>query len=119
MELDTYIGIFILTGTVHIGTEAFTKLICNNNDFLQSITIVPLDNFQHKTLDIPFSCDTTTKSIDATTLAVVYSCKTLCCHLATGSIFRSLDAGEKEASNCQRIPSRLLLNTLIRFNPNP
>jgi len=36
-------------------------------------------------------------------MAVVYSCKTLCCHLATGSIFRSLDAGEKEASDGQRI----------------
>ena len=38
-------------------------------------------------------------------MAIVYSGKTLCCHLATGSIFRSLDAGEKEASNSQRIPS--------------
>jgi len=30
--------------------------------------------------------------------------KTLCCHLATGGIYRSLDAGEREALNGQRIP---------------
>jgi len=37
-------------------------------------------------------------------MAVVYSCKPLCWHLATGGIFTSLDAGEKEASNDQKIP---------------
>jgi len=52
MELEKYTGMFIPTGAVHI--------LCNNNYFLQSITMVPLGDFQHETLEIPFSMDKNT-----------------------------------------------------------
>jgi len=68
MELDTRFGVFLPTGTVHmIGMDAYKKLLCDNNKFLQTITTVPLGDFQHEMLDIPFSCDTNT-NIDAKTL---------------------------------------------------
>jgi len=69
MDLETCISLVVPTGTVHtIGAEAYTNLICDNNVFLNSITTIPLGNFQHATLDIPFSLDSNT-DIDQTTLA--------------------------------------------------
>jgi len=68
MELDTRLGIFLPTGAVHmIGVEAYKKLLSNNNTFLETITTVPLGDFQHKMLTIPFSGDKNT-DIDSTTL---------------------------------------------------
>jgi len=68
MELDTHMGVFVPTGAIHmIGPEAYTKLLCEHNAFLQSVVTVPIGDFQHETLEIPFSCDTTT-DIDATDL---------------------------------------------------
>jgi len=68
MELDTRMGVFVPTGAIHmIGPADYTKLLCKNNAFLQSIVTVPIGDFQHETLEIPFSCDTTT-DIDATDL---------------------------------------------------
>jgi len=68
MELDTRFSIFLPTGAVHmIGAEAYRKLLCDNNEFLQTITTVPIGDFQHEMLEIPFSCDTNT-DIDAKTL---------------------------------------------------
>jgi len=69
MDLDTHIGTFIPSGTVHmIGPEAFAKLLRDNNLFLQTISTIPVGDFQHETLDIPYSVDSST-DIDATTLA--------------------------------------------------
>jgi len=52
------IGMFIPTGAVHlIGAEAYTNLLCTNNEFLQSITTILMGDFQHDTLKIPFSLD--------------------------------------------------------------
>jgi len=68
MDLETQIGIFVPTGTVHmIGPEAYKNLLCDHNAFLQSITTVPIRDFQHEMLDIPFSYDSTT-DIDSTML---------------------------------------------------
>jgi len=68
LELDTRFGVFLPTGTVHmIGVDAYRKLLCDNNKFLQTITTVLHGDFQHKMLDIPFSCNTTT-DIDTKTL---------------------------------------------------
>jgi len=68
MELDPQFRVFLSTGAVHmISTEAYHKLLCDNNEFPQTITMVPLGNFQHETLDISFSCDKTT-NINARTL---------------------------------------------------
>jgi len=68
MELDTRFGVFLPTGAVHmISTEAYKKLLCNNNEFLDMITTVLLGDFQYETLDIPFSCDSDT-DIEAKTL---------------------------------------------------
>jgi len=68
MELDTRIGTFVPTGAIHlIGPEAYTKLLLDHNAYLQTIATVPLGNFQHATLDIPYSEDATT-DIDSTTL---------------------------------------------------
>ncbi len=51
-----------------IGPDAYTKLICNNNAFFQSVTTIPSGDFQHKTLEIPFSTNTT-MDIDTMMLA--------------------------------------------------
>jgi len=68
MDLETRIGLFVPTGAVHvIGPEAYSTLIRDNNAFLTSVTTIPLGDFQHDTLDIPFSLDKST-DIDQTTL---------------------------------------------------
>jgi len=69
MELETQIGVFVPTGAVHmIGLEAYKKLLCDHNAFLQSVTTVPIGDFQHEMLEIPFSYDNTT-DIDSTMLS--------------------------------------------------
>jgi len=68
MEPDTRFGVFLPSGAVHmVGVEAYKKLLCDNNEFLQTITTVPLGDFPHELLDIPFSNDRST-DIDARTL---------------------------------------------------
>jgi len=58
MELDPCFGTFVPTGAVHLlGMETYTTLLCNNNSFLQNIATIPVGDFQHETLDIPFSID--------------------------------------------------------------
>jgi len=65
---EKQIGVFIPTGAVHLlGTEKYLQLIRENNAFLNDITTIPLGDFQHPTLDIPFSTDSTT-DIEQTTL---------------------------------------------------
>ncbi len=65
---EKQIGVFIPTGAVHLlGTEKYVNLIRENNAFLDDVTTIPLGDFQHPTLDIPFSMDSTT-NIDQTTL---------------------------------------------------
>jgi len=68
MELDTRIGTFVPTGAVHLlGLDTYTNLICDHNSFIHSVATVPVGDFQHATLDIPFSCDAN-NDIDQTTL---------------------------------------------------
>jgi len=68
MEMDTQFGVFLLTGMTHlIRADAYKKLLCNNNEYLQTITTIPVGNFQHATLEIPFSCNQNT-DIDSTNL---------------------------------------------------
>jgi len=68
MDIDTHMGVFVPMGAIHmIKPKAYTKLLCNNNAFLQSIMTVLIRDFQHEMLKIPFSCNTTT-DIDATNL---------------------------------------------------
>ncbi len=69
MVLEKRIGMFLPTSAVHIiGQAAYTNLLCTNNEFLQSILVtVPLGDFQHATLEIPFSDDPNT-DIEQTTL---------------------------------------------------
>jgi len=55
MHYEKQIGIFVPTGAVHsIGLSTYTKLICENNQFLQSIVTILAGYFQHPTLNIPF-----------------------------------------------------------------
>jgi len=68
MEMDTRLGVFLPNGMAHvIRADAYKKLLCDNNKYLQTITTIPVGNFQHATLKIPFSCDQNT-DIDATNL---------------------------------------------------
>jgi len=61
MELDTCMGTFVPTGAVHlIGLEAYAKLLRDHNQFLHTVTMVPIGDFQHETLELPFSTDATT-----------------------------------------------------------
>ncbi len=66
--METHTGVFVPTGTAHlISTKPYKKLLGDHNIYLQSITTIPLSDFQHETLDIPFSGDPNT-DIDKTTL---------------------------------------------------
>jgi len=68
LELKMHLSVFLPTKAIHmIGLDAYTKLLCNHNAFLQSVTTVPVGDFQHETLEIPFSTETNT-DIDETTL---------------------------------------------------
>jgi len=68
MELDPCFGTFVPTGAVHLlGMETYTTLLHDNNSFLQNIATIPVGDFQHKTLDIPFSIDSN-NNIDQTTI---------------------------------------------------
>ncbi len=67
MEL-TRLGTFLPAGAVHlIGTEAYAKILRDHNQFLHTVTTVPIGDFQHETLEIPFLTDTTT-DIETTNL---------------------------------------------------
>jgi len=58
METETCMGTFVPTRAVHmIGLEAYTKLLNDHNHFLHTVTTVPIGNFQHATLEIPFLTD--------------------------------------------------------------
>jgi len=68
MEMDTWFGVFLLTGMAQlIGADAYKKLLCDNNEYLEMITTIPVGDFQHETLKIPFSCEQNT-NIDTTNL---------------------------------------------------
>jgi len=55
-------------GAVHmIGQDANVKLLRDNNSFLHTVAMVPIGDFQHETLEIPFSTDSS-MDIDTTTL---------------------------------------------------
>jgi len=44
---------FIPMGLIHsIGAEAYTKLICKNNEFLNSITMIPIVGMMDETLEL-------------------------------------------------------------------
>jgi len=61
MELDTCMGKFVPTGAVHlIGLDAYTTLLRDHNQFLHTVTTVPIGDLQHEMLEIPFSTDATT-----------------------------------------------------------
>jgi len=67
-DIDTRLGTFVPTGAVHlIGIDAYAKLLREHNQFLHTVTTVPIGDFQHAMLEIPFSTDTST-DIDQTDL---------------------------------------------------
>jgi len=72
------IGVFIPTGAIHLlGTENYINLIRENNAFLNDVTTIPLGDFQHPSLDIPFSIDPST-DIELTTLQDFIAEQTWC-----------------------------------------
>jgi len=60
-----------------LGPENYTKLICENNPFLHNVITIPLGDFQHVTLEIPFSLDSL-MDIDQTMLCKVIKDQTWC-----------------------------------------
>ncbi len=50
---------------------SYAKLICNNNAFIQTITAITVDDFQHVTLKILLSTNKNTDSDQTTLLDVV------------------------------------------------
>jgi len=65
---EKQIGVFVPTGAVHmLGTDNYVRLICENNTFLDDVTTIPMGDFQHEALEIPFSTDSST-DIDQMTL---------------------------------------------------
>jgi len=64
-------GTFVPTGTLNmIGMEAYKKCLHGHNQFLHLVTTIPIGDFQHATLDLPFSMDTNT-DIDTTILTEI------------------------------------------------
>ncbi len=65
---ETLIGLFVPTGAANLlGASTYETLIRENNAFLDSVKTIPMGDFQHETLDITFSTDTST-DIEQTTL---------------------------------------------------
>jgi len=65
---ENQIGVFVPMGAVHLlGATNYAKLICDNNEFIHSVVSIPVGDFQHASLDIPFSLDSST-DIDMITL---------------------------------------------------
>jgi len=66
---EKQIGVFVLTGAVHLlGAVNYAKLLCcDYNAFLQNVVTIPIGDLQHMTLNIPFSLHNDT-DIDKTTL---------------------------------------------------
>jgi len=95
MELETLTSKVIPTSAVHIlGTDKYLNLLWDNISFLQSVTMVPLRDFQHETLEIPFSMDKNT-DIEQTNLNSLITSQQWCIDL------------EKTAT-----PSKVLLVTM-------
>jgi len=83
---EKQIGVFVPTGTVHsIGSENYAKLLSDNNVFLKSVVSIPIGDFSHETLDIPFSLDSDT-DIDQTTLADIIMAQPWCLNVEKTSI---------------------------------
>jgi len=58
---EKLIGMFVPTGAANLlGAATYEKIIRDNNLYLDNITTIPMGDFQHETLDIPFSMDTST-----------------------------------------------------------
>jgi len=75
---EKQLGVFVPTGAVHLlGTANYVNMICDNNQFIHSVVTIPVGDFQHDTLDIPFSIDTST-DIDQTTLLELIAEQTWC-----------------------------------------
>jgi len=92
---------FVPTGVVHIiGPEAYTNLLCANNEFLQSITTVPLGDFQHTMLDIPFSLDAN-MNINQTNLYEIINSQAWCinveCSLTLNKVLIVTTKGQVQA----------------------
>jgi len=65
---EKQIGVFVPMGVVHLlGTTNYANLLRDNNSYLQSVIAILVGDFQHATLDIPFSLDSST-DIDQTML---------------------------------------------------
>jgi len=68
VHYENQIGVFVPTGAVHLlGADNYEKLIRDDNAFIHSVVTIPLGDFQHETLEIPFSLDSST-DIDTITL---------------------------------------------------
>jgi len=75
---EKQIGVFVPTGAVHLlGAANYVKLIRDNNAFIHSVMSIPLGDFQHETLDIPFSLDPST-DIEETTLLDLIAAQEWC-----------------------------------------
>jgi len=112
MELDTRIGMFVPTGTVHmIRPDAYVKLLHNNNSFLHTVATVPISDFQHATLDIPFSTDSST-DINATTLYNTILgqpwCLNLECTTTVNKVLLAMTKGQLNAA-CNWVDNNLLV----------
>jgi len=58
VHYEKQIGVFVLTGAVHLlGAANYANLLHDNNSYLQSVVTILVGHFQHATLDIPFLLD--------------------------------------------------------------
>ncbi len=68
VHYENQIGVFVPTAAAQIlGAANYAQLIRENNAFIHSVVTIPIGDFQHETLDIPFSLDSST-DIDTITL---------------------------------------------------
>jgi len=80
------IGTFIPTGAIHLlGRDNYISLLKEHNAFVNNVQTIPMGDFQHETLDIPFSLDANT-DIDQTSLREVIEKQQWCLNLETTKI---------------------------------
>jgi len=97
---EKQIGVFVPIGAAHtIGSANYVKLLSDNNAFLQSVVTIPVGDFSHDTLDIPFSMDDNT-DINQTTLTDVIMEQEWCLNMEKN---RSI------TKFCSRRPNRTLM----------
>ncbi len=109
VSYEKLIGVFVPMGAAQVlGTQNYSKIICNNNAFIQSITTIPISDMLHAILDIPFSMDSTT-DINTTNLYDMISDQPWCLNIKQTKVATKVDittTKDQLATACAKLTSK-------------